>query len=77
MRTTGDPGVVAEFGIPPSTARGWLHATYQPVLTANVLERDQLELQLEVVELRRRNRRLAAVIRLLLALLSAFEIRFD
>ena len=77
MRTTGNPDIVAEFGVPRSTAIGWLRGGYQPVVSSNVLDRDHVELQAEVLELRQRIRKLASVIRLLLALVRALDIRLD
>ena len=77
MRTTGNPDIVAEFGVPRSTAIGWLRGGYQPVVSSNVLDRDHVELQSEVLELRQRIRKLASVIRLLLALVRALDIRLD
>ncbi len=71
VRTTGDPNILAELGVPRSTALGWLRRNYQPVVTADVLDMDHIRLQAEVLRLRRRNRTLAAVIRLLLALVRA------
>ncbi len=71
VRTTGGADIAAELGIPRSTALGWLRRDYQPVVTADVLDMDHIRLQAEVLRLRRRNRTLAAVIRLLLALVRA------
>ena len=48
VRHAGDPDVVAEFGVPRSTALGWLHGEYRPVVTAEVVTMDQMRLQAEV-----------------------------
>ena len=48
-----------------------------PVVTAEVLDLDQLELQAEVLRLRQQVRKLGAVIHLLVTLLRAFDIRLD
>jgi len=77
VRTTGDPDILAELGVPRSTALGWLRRDYQPVVTADVLDMDHIRLQAEVLRLRRRNRTLAAVIRLLLALVRALGGRLE
>ena len=77
VRTVGDPGIVAEFGVPRSTALGWLRGEYGPVVTADVLDMDHVRLQAEVLNLRRRVRILAAIVRLLVALVRAFDIRLD
>ena len=68
VRTTGNPDILAELGVPRSTALGWLRRDYQPVVTADVLDMNHIRLQAEVLRLRQRNRTLAAVVRLLLAL---------
>ncbi len=77
VRTTGDPDILAEFGVPRSTALGWLRGDYQPVVTADVLDMDHIRLQAEVLKLRQRNRTLAAIIRLLLALVRALGGRLE
>ena len=63
--------------MPRSTALGWLRRDYQPVVTADVLDMDHIWLQAEVLRLRQRNRTLAAVVRLLLALVRALDGRLD
>lgn len=55
-------------GVPRSTAVGWLRSEPRKVVSADLLDMDQIRLQAEVLKLRQRNRRLCAVIRLLLAL---------
>ena len=77
VRTTGDPNILAELGVPRSTALGWLRRDYQPVVTADVLDMDHIWLQAEVLRLRQRNRTLADVVRLLLALVRALGGRLD
>ena len=77
VRTAGDPDVVAELGVPRSTALGWLRGEYAPVVTAEVLDMDATRLQAEVCKLRRRVRMLAAIVRLLIALVRTFDIRLD
>ena len=52
--TVGDPGVVADLGVPRSTALGWLRGEYRPVVTADVLNMDVVRLQAEVLKLRKR-----------------------
>ncbi len=77
VRTVGDPEIAAEFGVPRSTAIGWLRGDYQPVVTADILDMDHTRLQAEVLTLRRRIRILGAIIRLLLALLRALDVRLE
>ena len=77
VRTVGDPEIVAEFGVPRSTALGWLRGDYGPVVTADLLDMDHTRLQAEVLTLRRRIRLLGAIVRLLIALLRALDVRLD
>ena len=77
VRTIGDPEIVAEFGVPRSTALGWLRGDNGPVVTANILDMDHTRLQAEVLTLRRRIRILGAIVRLLVALLRALDVRLD
>ena len=73
----GDPEIVAEFGIPRSTALGWLCGDYGPVVTADILDMDHTQLQAEVLTLRRRIRILGAIVRLLIALLRVLDVRLE
>ena len=57
--------------------RGWLSTEYRPVVSLDVLDLDAVKLQAEAVKLRKRNQKLVAVIRLLVALLQAFGFRLD
>ena len=74
---TGDVNIVSAFGVPRSTAVGWLRRDHRPVVTGDVLDMDTVQLQAEVLKLRRCIRRLAAVVRLLLALLRALGWHLD
>lgn len=47
------------------------------MVSLDVLDFDTVQLQAEVVKLRERNQKLAAIIRLLVALLQAFGVRLD
>ncbi len=69
--------IVAAFGVARSTAVGWLRRDHRPVVTGDVLDMDTVQLQAEVLKLRRCIRRLAAVARLLLALLRALGWHLD
>jgi len=77
VRTVGDPKIVSEFGVPRSTALGWLRGDHQPVVTADILDMEHTRLQAEVLTLRRRIRILGAIVRLLIALLRAPDVRLD
>jgi len=77
VRATGDPTLVVPFGVPRSTARGWLRGNSLPVVTVDVLDLDHLRLQHEVLKLQQRNRKLRAVLRLLLTLVRVLGVRLD
>jgi len=77
VRVTGDVNAVAEFGVPRSTAAGWLRGQPGRVVTGDVLDMDPARLQAEVLKLRQRIRRLGAVIRLLLALVRTLGGHLD
>ena len=49
VRTVRDPDIVAELGVPRSTALGWLRGEYAPVVTAEVLDMDVTRLQAEIL----------------------------
>jgi putative transposase len=62
--------------VPRSTAASWIRRGQRPVVSAEVLAMDQLELQVEVLTLQRRVKFLLAIIRLafLLVRLSGFRL---
>ena len=64
-----------DLGVPRSTAASWIRRDQRPVVSAQVLALDQLELQAEVLALERRIKFLLAIIRLafLLVRLSGFR----
>lgn len=65
---TGDIELAVRHGVPRSTARGWLHPR-RDVVTLDVLDATGKELRGEVLALRRRNEKLRAVLRILVAVL--------
>ena len=77
IQSVGDPEIVAGLDIPRSTAVGWLRGEYKPVVTVDVMDMDSVRLQAEVLKLRRRLQMLAAIVRLLVALLRALDARLD
>ena len=77
VRATQDPAIVAEFGVPRSTALGWLRGEYQPVVTDALFDMDIIQLQAEIVKLRRTILILSAIIRLMRILLHVVDIRLD
>jgi hypothetical protein len=79
VRASGDPSLAKELGIPASTVMGWLCSPPQQVVTLDVPSMKEQELQREVLILRRRIRKLLALLRLLVVLLriSGFTFQHD
>jgi len=76
VRATGDPTLATRLGVPRSTAAGWVRAPRRsPVLLPDEAD-TSLDLESELARLRRRVRRLAALVRVLLAFVRAFRIHF-
>lgn len=70
VRSTQDIECAVRQGVPRSTARGWLQDPGAKVMTIDVVNMDAIELQQEVLQLRRRNHKLIALLRVLLAVLK-------
>ena len=68
---TGDVTLATDLGVPHSTARGWLRRAAPAVVSLDVTPLTELERQHEIVQLRRRVQKLAALLQLALALLRA------
>ena len=77
VRISGNPNIVADLGVPRSTALGWLRGEYGSVVTADVFDMNQVKLQQEILALRHRLRILGAIIRLHLAILRTLNVRLD
>ena len=71
VQGTGDVTIATDLGVPRSTARGWLGKALKVVVRLDVTDLRASELQQEVLELRRRVRKLTALLRLALALLRS------
>ena len=71
VQRTGDLSIATAHGVPRSTARGWVGAA--PLVVVGVVAADltEPELRQEILKLRRRVEKLAALLRLALALLHA------
>ena len=54
VRATGNLKVALKRGVPPSTARGWVKASKAEVVTIDVTDMNTLQLQQEVLALRKR-----------------------
>ena len=68
---TGDVTIATDLGVPRSTARGWLRRAPEVAVSLDVTQLSEQQLQREVLQLRRRVQKLAAVLRLVLAVLRA------
>src|SRR5215470_8977875 len=75
VQRSRDVTVATDLGVPRSTARGWLGETPRVVVCMDVTELTEPELRHEVVKLRRRVRKLTALLRLALALLQTSGFR--
>jgi hypothetical protein len=71
VRRTGDLTIATDLGVPRSTARGWLRAAPRVVVTLGLADLTEPELRQEILMLQRRVEKLAALLRLALALLHA------
>ena len=71
VQRTGDVTVATDLGVPRSTARGWLGAAPTVVVSLDVAALTEPALRQEILMLRRRVQKLAALLRLVLALLQA------
>ena len=60
--------IATDLGVPRSTARGWLEKAPKVVVSLDVTDLRAPELQQEILRLRRRVRKLSALLRLALAL---------
>ncbi len=75
VQRTGDVTVATNHGVPRSTARGWLGAAPTVVVSLDVADLTEPQLRQEVLKLRRRVQKLAALLRLALALLRTSGFR--
>jgi hypothetical protein len=73
VRRTGDVSIATDLGVPRSTARGWLEKSPKVVVSLDVTDLSAPELQQEILRLRRRVKKLCALLRLALALLRNSE----
>ncbi len=75
-QTSGDVELATRHGVPRSTARGWLTKRTTEVVSLDVLERDTVRLQLDVILLRRQIARLVSVFRLVVVVLKVSGVSF-
>jgi hypothetical protein len=69
VQRTGNVTIATDLGVPRSTARGWLGKPPKVVVSLDVTDLSASALQQEVLELRRRVKKLTTLLRLALALL--------
>ena len=67
VQRTGDLTIATNLDVPRSTARGWLREAPKVVVSLDVTNLKTSELQQEVLELRRRVKKLRALLRLAIA----------
>jgi putative transposase len=70
VQRTRDLTIATDLGVPRSTARGWLAAAPTVVVSLDVANFTEPELRQEILKLRQRVEKLAALLRLALALLQ-------
>src|SRR5262249_43329113 len=63
VRRTGDLTIATDLGVPRSTARGWLAAASTVVISVDVASLTEAELRQEILKLRQRVEKLAALLR--------------
>ena len=68
VQGTGDLTIATDLGVPRSTARGWLGAAPTVVVSLEVANLTEPELRQEILNLRQRVEKLAALLRLAVAL---------
>jgi hypothetical protein len=71
VQRTGDVTIATDLGVPRSTARGWLDKAPKVVVSRDVTDLRAPELQQEILRLRRRVKKLNALLRLALVLLRS------
>jgi hypothetical protein len=71
VQRTGDVTIATDLGVPRSTARGWLDQAPKVVVSLDEADLRTPELQREILKLRRRVKKLTALLRLALALLRS------
>ena len=69
VQRTGNVAIATALGVPRSTARGWLVAGPTDVISLQGDDRTVQDLRQEILKLRRRVEKLAALLRLALALI--------
>ncbi len=77
VKSTGSIDIALEHGNPRSTARGWLGLLDSPsVISTDVVHQDAAALKLEVLELRRKVKRMTALLRLMFVIFKISQFSF-
>ena len=77
VKSAGSIKIALEHGIPRSTARGWLGRLDSPsVISTDVVHQDATALQLEVLALRRKVKRMTALLRLMFVVFKISQFSF-
>ena len=76
VQTAGDLDLAVCHGVPRSTAKDWLKQTHTEVVTLDILDLDIVQLQQEVLILRRRITRLLSLLHLVVVALKVSEFSF-
>lgn len=74
VHDTGDVQLAVRHGVPRSTARDWSLLPGTDLVTLDVTAMSEFALQREVLELRARNAKLIAVLRLVVVLLNVCNV---
>ena len=74
VHETGDIELAVKNGVPRSTARDWSQLASPKVVTLDIASMSRQDLQREVMELRERNARLVAILRLVVVLLKICDV---
>jgi hypothetical protein len=77
VRRTGDVTLATDLGVTRSTARGWLAEPATVVVSLEGASLTELEFRQEILRLRRRVQKLAALLRLMLAVQRAVGFSFN
>jgi hypothetical protein len=72
-----DISIALDLGVPRSTAYGWTRNEPPEVVTLDALNLDEQQLQYELTKIRKRCRRLLAIIRLLVVMIRTVGIGID
>jgi putative transposase len=77
VQRTGNLSIATAHGVPRSTARGWIGAAPLVVVSLEAADLTEPELRQEILKLQRRVQKLAALLRLALALLHTSGFKFS